>query len=393
MQCVLIDSPVYRKSIYGTNHPLAIPRSGLAIDLIRSYGALRADETVRARRASRAELEWFHTPDYVAAIERCEREGGIFKAYRKRYNVGNFENPWFEGLFTIPATAVGATILGAEQVIRGKTVFSPTGGMHHAMPDRARGFCFFNDAALGIMRFRREGMRVIYLDVDAHQGDGVAFAFRDDPGVLVVSAHMDTSYAFPFKGGGIEDAGPIGNAVNIPLPKDTNDSEYRMVLRTLWPQLFHAFKPDAAVLQSGTDILFCDPLGRFRISNRFFLEIVHETLRLAPKKGRETPALLVIGGGGYHPIALARAWTGLWAMLSHRTLPQKIPPEGARLLRRVPWDEDEEETYFEGLFRNRLDEPLDGPVRPDLEVRLERLLETHPIFKPKRRQVSDWLSI
>jgi len=194
---------------------------------------------------------------------------------------------------------------------------------------------------------------------------------------------MDTAYAFPFKGGGIEDKGPVENEVNIPLPRDTNDSEYRMVLRTLWPRLFHSFKPDAAVLQSGTDMLFCDPLGKFRISNRFFLEIVHETLKLAPKKGQEaSPALLVIGGGGYHPIALARAWTGIWAMLSRRTLPEEIPPEGIRLLRGVPWDEDKKEAYFEGLFLNRLDEPLDGPIRTDIEALLERLLKTHPILKP-----------
>jgi len=380
-EAVLITSPLYRRPIYGTNHPLAIPRSGLAVDLIRSYGALAPDETVPARRATRAELEWFHTPDYVAAIERCEREGGIFAAYRKLYHIGNFENPWFEGLFSIPATAAGASIVGAEQVIQGKTAFSPTGGMHHAMPDRAQGFCFFNDAVLGVMRFRREGMRVLYLDVDAHHADGVAFAFRDDPHVLVTSVHMDTAYAYPFKGGKIEDTGPAGNVVNVPLPRDTNDSEYRLALHTLWPRLFQTFQPDVAVLQAGTDMLFCDPLGKFRISNRFFFEIVQETLRLAPKKGRETPALLIIGGGGYHPIALARAWTGLWGMVSHRNLSDKIPPDGVRLLRRVPWDEDEEEPYFESLFRSRLDEPLEGPVRQGIETRLENLLKTHPILK------------
>jgi acetoin utilization protein AcuC len=127
---------------------------------------------------------------------------------------------------------------------------------------------------LGILRLRREGLRVLYVDIDAHHGDGVEAAFRDDAGVMTFSLHMDTDYAYPFTGGGIEDTGPLHNAVNMPLPRGMNDDEYRHVFGRLWPAVMEAFRPEVIVLQAGTDILGPDPLGKFHISTGLFLEVV-----------------------------------------------------------------------------------------------------------------------
>lgn len=380
-KAVLTAASRYRRHSYGDNHPLGIPRVSLTLDLIQAYGALGEGEYLPSRKALPRELEWFHTREYVCAMQRCEALGKVYDRYRKRHNIGNLENPYFKDFFATPATATGGSIQGAEEVLKGRVAFSPAGGMHHAMPDQAQGFCFFNDPALAILRLRREGLRVLYLDIDAHHGDGVEYAFRNDPEVLTFSLHMDTAYAYPFKGGHATDVGPLGNALNVPLPKGTNDSEYRAVFERLWPEALAAFGPEVVVLQAGTDILRPDPLGKFRISNRLFLEIVERVLADSPRHSDGTARLLVVGGGGYHPFALARCWTGVWAILSGRELPEAIPSAGQALLRAVEWDQDEDEDYFEGLFLSRLDPSYEGPVRPELDTLVEGLLARHPLFR------------
>jgi acetoin utilization protein AcuC len=375
-----MGDPVYRLHSYGKNHPLGIPRVSLAIDLIKSYGALNDDEYLASRRASEDELEWFHTKDYVSAVKKCEKLGKIPKGYRARYNLGGFENPWFQGIFSTPSLACGASIQGAEQVLSGTMAFNPAGGMHHAMPGRARGFCFFNDVVLGILRLRKEGLKVLYLDMDAHHCDGVQYAFRQDPLVVTVSLHMDTNYAYPFRGGSVEDIGPLANAVNLPLPSKVNDSEYRTVFSALWPAALAAARPDVVVLQSGTDILFSDPLGKFELSTQAVNEMQSLVVELSPRNPDGTPRLLVVGGGGYHPLALARCWAGLWGVMTGRRLPQKLPDAAVQVLRSVGWDDDEDESYDASLFERRIDEPREGPIRPDVLDRISTLFRTHPLL-------------
>ena len=378
-KAVLTAASRYRRHSYGDNHPLGIPRVSLTLDLIQAYGALGDAEYLPSRKALPRELEWFHTRDYVSAMQRCEAVGKVFDKYRQRHNIGNYENPYFKDFFATPATATGGSIQGAEEVLKGRIAFSPAGGMHHGMPDQAQGFCYFNDPALAIMRLRQDGLRVLYVDIDAHHGDGVEYAFRDDPQVVTFSLHMDPAYAYPFKGGGIEDVGVHGNAVNLPLPQGMNDSEYRHVFHRVWPEVMEAVRPDAIVLQAGTDILRPDPLGKFRISTQLFLELVQRILDDSPTHDG-TQRLLVVGGGGYHPLVLARCWAGVWGILSGRELPVEIPAAGQALLREVDWDQDEDEAYFEGLFLSRLDPDYAGEVRPEVEALVSRLLDTHPRF-------------
>ncbi len=371
----------YRAHRYAANHPLAIPRVSLTLDLINSYGALSEAEYLVSRQASDEELAWFHTPDYIAAMRAAQAAGKVSQAQRQRHNIGNLENPYFNDFFVTPATATGGSIQAAEQVLAGRVAFSPAGGMHHARPDQARGFCFFNDPVLAVMRLRRHGWRVLYLDIDAHHGDGVEQAFAGDDQVLTFSLHMDTGYAYPFQGGGWRDWGPLGNALNVPLPRHTHDGEYRWVFERLWPRVLAAFCPDAVVLQAGTDILAPDPLGKFRISTGFFLELVARVLAEAPRHGNGAPRLAVLGGGGYHPLMLARCWTGVWALLSGRSLPAELPEAGARLLRAVGWDDDEDEAYYPKLFRSRLEPACEGPLRPELQHQVENLLAQHPLWR------------
>lgn len=369
VRAALINAVTRRQRPYRTHHPLAIPRTALALDLIHAYGAVTPCEVVAGRMAEVEELGWFHTGEYIDALQRAEANRGLRDEDRARHQLGTSENPYFDGLFTIPARATGGSIQAAEAVIAGRVAFNPAGGMHHAFPDRARGFCYFNDPVLAVLRLKRAGWRVLYLDIDAHHGDGVEAAFIDDPDVLTLSLHMDTAYAYPFRGGRLCDCGSTRGGhttINVPLPPAVNDEEYRRVFDAVWWQVLDKFRPDAVVLQAGADVLARDPLGKLALSTECFLGIVRSVAESAPRHGDGTPRLLATGGGGYHPLLVARAWAGLWAVLSGRELPAAIPAEGAAALRGAGWQLDADEPYFEGLFDSRLDHPEPGEIRPEI---------------------------
>jgi len=380
-KAVFIDSPQFRRPAYGRNHPLAIPRVALTLDLVRTFGAIGPGELLTARKAADFELEWFHAREYVAAIRMAETLGRVRTAWRERFRLGTLENPFFAHLFATPATATGASVQAAEEAIAGRIAFNPAGGMHHARPGHAQGFCYFNDAALAVIRLRRAGLRVLYVDLDAHHADAVEDAFARDPEVLTLSLHMDTRYAYPHEGGAFEDWGtPEGghSTINVALPKGVNDSEYRLVFDAVWDRANERFRPDAIVLQAGADALAIDPLGKLALSTQCFAAVTRAIVDASPRHADGTPRLVVTGGGGYHPIAVARAWTALWGILSERELGAKIPPAGADLLRSVRWESDAEDEPT-SLFDSLADEPGDGPVREEIRA-LARRIPTHPFF-------------
>lgn len=382
-RAVFFGAARYRRPTYGTNHPLGIPRVSLTVDLLKAYGALPEDEYRDSRTAADFELAWFHTWDYLRAARRIEASGRASAADRRRWNLGNFENPAFKDFYATAALATGASIQAAEAVIaEGRIGFNPAGGMHHAAPDQARGFCYFNDPVLAILRLRRTGWRVLYVDLDAHHGDGVENAFADDPAVFTLSLHMDTAQAYPFAGGGLGDWGSgagAGYALNLPMPRGSHDDDFETAFAAVWGWVSDRFQPDAVVLQAGTDILLPDPLSRFRVSTQAFLRMA------ARVQADSQPRLVVTGGGGYHPIALARCWAGLWAQLSGRELPEALPPEGRALLEAVDWDLDEDEDWFDELFRSRLDPPQRGPVNPEVVASLDWLRGHHPLLQRAAR--------
>ena len=383
VKATLINAVTRRQRPYRNNHPLAIPRTALAIDLIRAYGAITDDELLPGRVAEVEELAWFHTGDYIAALQAAEANGRLQDGDRERYQLGTVENPYFDNLFTIPARATGGSIQAAEEVLKGRVAFNPAGRMHHARAGSAQGFCYFNDPVLGILKLRQAGWRVLYVDVDAHHGDGVEQAFMADPEVLTLSLHMDTTYAYPFCGGQLADCGSEQGGhttINVPLPQGTHDAEYRLLFDAVWGPALEKFKPDAVVLQAGTDLLAADPLGKLAISTECFLDIAQQIMDTAPRHPDGTPRLLVTGGGGYHPLLLARAWTGLWALLSGRELPGAIPAVGAAALRSAGWHMDEDEPYFSGLFVSRFDYPAPKKINQQIQ-RLAKDIRRHPYFR------------
>lgn len=181
MRPLYIGSEIYRNSSYGPNHPLAIPRVSTCTDLCRALGWLPENVHRDAPMASDAELMWFHTPNYIAALKRAEANQHVGKADQARYRIGVEGNPVYPEVFRRLAISAGGVILAARLTARGGIAHCPGGGTHHGRPDRAAGFCFLNDPVLGLLAWLKLGLQnIVYLDIDAHHGDGVQDAFHDD---------------------------------------------------------------------------------------------------------------------------------------------------------------------------------------------------------------------
>ena len=153
-----------------------------------------------------------------------------------------------------------------------------------------------------------------------------------------------------------------------------------MLFDAVWEPALKKFRPDAVVLQAGTDMLAADPLGKLNISTECFLDIAKTIIDASPRHADGTPRLLVTGGGGYHPLLLARAWTGLWALLSGRELPEAIPAAGAEVLRSAGWFADEDEPYFPNLFASRFDHPEQNKISQQIQWLAEDTRH-HPYFR------------
>src|SRR5262249_11610784 len=251
------------------------------------------------------------------------------------------DNPIWPGCYEASALACGGSILAAELVARGDVAraFNFAGGLHHAMPDRASGFCYLNDAVLAIMALRRHGLRVAYVDIDAHHGDGVQAAFYRSADILTISTHERGDRLFPGTGA-VEEIGEGaggGSVVHLPLNPSPDDSVCLDAFDAVVPPVLRAFGADVVVAQLGIDGHRTDPLTHLALSVDGFAAAVGRILGLAPR-------LVALGGGGYDLATVARAWTVAWALMNDVTLPPALPPafivDAAPYLggRRALWD-------------------------------------------------------
>lgn len=359
---LFIGSGVYRGSSYGAGHPLRIPRVPVVMDLCAALGWLEGRYRT-SPKAKPAALTAFHTEDYIAALQRAEAAGAVGDAVRARHQIGTLSNPVFPQIYSRPATGAGGVLLAAELLANGHgRVHVPGGGTHHGMPDRANGFCYLNDPVLAIMALRRAGMRVAYVDIDAHHPDGVEPAFAGLADVLMISVHEEARW--PFTGGLGDDAG--GNAFNLPVPRGFNDTEMRAVVERLIVPRVAAFGPDAIVLQAGADSLTEDPLSRLCLSNRAYIDCLRALLRLSER-------MLLLGGGGYNPWSVGRCWTALWGVLAGFELPERLPESASAVLRGLSWGGGGRAVPGEAMMETLLDAPREGAVRSEVVDRLEAL--------------------
>ncbi|MEX5727117.1 acetoin utilization protein AcuC [Rhodovulum iodosum] len=365
----LIGSEIFRRSGYGAWHPLRVPRVSTVLDLSRALGWLPSDRYIVAPRAKPAALTLWHSPDYIAALERAEAAQAVSEAERGRYGLGTPSNPVFPEMYRRPATGAGGSLLAGELLAKGGVIYHPAGGTHHGMPARAGGFCYLNDPVLAILSLRRAGVgRIAYVDIDAHHPDGVEVAFADDPQTLMISVHEERRWPFT---GGLQDRGG-GNVFNLPVPRDFNDTEMAAVLDRLILPRVAAFRPEAVVLQCGADAVEEDPLSRLSLSNNAHWAVVAALAPLSPR-------YLVLGGGGYNPWSVGRLWTGVWATLNGLDIPDRLPEAGAAVLRGLSWTGSRRGKAPPAHWFDTLrDAPRPGPLRDELRDRLAALEKREP---------------
>lgn len=326
------------------------------LELCEELGWVDESSLREASAADFARLVRFHDHEYVAALRDADAAGQVTVAVRERFGFGTLENPLFPGVFARAATAVGGSMLAAELALDGRVVFHPAGGTHHGRAGRASGFCYFNDPVFAIMTMLERGVqRVLYVDLDAHHGDGVQDAFAGNQAVLMISVHE--AGRWPYTGAADDTGG--GNALNLPVPPGFNDSELEFLLEHLVLPGAEAFKPQAVVITCGTDALDGDPLSRLALSNGALWSAVE---CLVEPVG---PAV-VLGGGGYNPWTLARCWTGLWGRLSGRDIPATLPSAAGRILADLQCDLVDDEDMRAEWLTTLADSPNVGAVRKDV---------------------------
>lgn len=363
VEALFVSSDVYRRPAFGEHHPLSIIRVSGVLDLCRILGWLDDEHYRDSPRASEAELRRFHHEDYIEAVKTVDRAGRASTEIRQRYRLGTMENPVFKGMFERATTAVGGSIHAAQLALDGYTVFHPSGGTHHGRPDRASGFCYFNDPVFAILTLLQAGLeRVLYIDLDAHHGDGVQDAFEHDSRVLTLSIHEEKRWPYS----GIVDDRAQGGARNLPVPRQFNDSELDYLVENALLPLGRAFAPEATVFTCGADCLNGDPLSKMAISNVALWRSVKTLSTLSSRN-------VVLGGGGYNPWTVVRGWSGLWGTLAGYAIPEGLPREGRRLLSGFDCDLVDEEDVPAEWFTRLADEPNSGPVRPEV-LRLPELV-------------------
>ncbi|HET6712674.1 MAG TPA: acetoin utilization protein AcuC [Actinomycetota bacterium] len=326
----LVVAPEARIYDHGPGHPLRPQRVLLTWDLIAEYELDRAPGVVRlgAEPADDDSLMLVHTREYIDATREA---GHGAEGSWGRFGYGPGDNPIFDRMHEAGAIVAGASLAAARAVLSGEVAhaFNAAGGLHHAMPGRASGFCVYDDPAIAIAWVLTQGVeRIAYVDVDVHHGDGPQAIFWDDPRVLTVSIH---EYApeigfFPGTGGLSERGGPNapGSAVNLPLPPGTSDEGWLEAFRTAVPSIVRDFGPDVLVTQLGCDTHTSDPLAHLGLTTgayRTTASVLHELAHDAAG-GR----WIATGGGGYQwARVVPRAWTLYFAEMAGATPPDEIP--------------------------------------------------------------------
>jgi acetoin utilization protein AcuC len=318
---LLVFGPRSTDYDFGPGHPLTPRRFGPGIDLLRSVGA---EPGLAPEPAPDAELRWCHSPEYIDVVRRFSADPfGPTEA-----GIGLSDNPPFADMHEVSAAVAGGSVRATEAILRGDVehAFHPGGGLHHAMRDRAWGFCIYNDPALAIARARAEGLRVLYIDLDVHHGDGVQALFWDDPGVLTFSIHESGRYLFPGTGDADEvgDGTAAGTVINVPLPPYTGEDAWYPIVESYLPVLAAAFGPDLIVSQHGADSHAWDPLAHLNVTTKAHGKAARLVDAVAHRYagGR----WLATGGGGYDAYRVVpRTWALTWLAGAHREAPSETP--------------------------------------------------------------------
>ena len=329
MTTALIWGDDHLRYDFGPDHPLKPIRVVLTVELIRSCGLVDTDDTVTLPRApfSTDDVLRMHEPAYVEAVMEVSedpRGGAGFE-----FGLGWGDNPTFAGMHDASLEVCGASVAAASRVWNGdvRHSFNPAGGLHHAMPGRASGFCIYNDPVAAINWLLDHGARrIAYVDVDTHHGDGVQAFYSRDPRVLTISLHESGRYLFPGTGfpDEIGEGDGRGTALNLPLEPGTTGEIWLSAFDAVVPDALSAFDPEVLVTQLGCDTHATDPLAHLGLITDDYMTIGSRLHDLAHRHadGR----WVALGGGGYQVATVVpRAWTIYFAELSGGELPFETP--------------------------------------------------------------------
>nr|BBH88244.1 hypothetical protein KTC_29950 [Thermosporothrix sp. COM3] len=337
----------------GPQHPLQPVRIEALIDLLRTSGLWDQQDPATflpIRQATDAELKLAHTRDYIQAVQKLSEsdefmiEGELKERawLQMRYGFNSDDTPPVLDMHDVAAWIAGGSLVGLSAIMglpeggtfaseeeRPLRVFHPSGGLHHAWSDRASGFCIYNDVGVAIAHvLQATEAKVLYIDFDAHHGDGVQKLFYDDPRVMTISLHETGRYLFPGTGDVLETGRSVGRgyAVNVPLEPFTEDDSYIEVMNVLLHPLVTSFAPDVIVTQHGCDTHAWDPLTHLALTMR--------GIRAQAKMARQLADTycggrwLAVGGGGYALYRVVpRAWALVWAEMTGQQVPEQLPSE------------------------------------------------------------------
>jgi acetoin utilization protein AcuC len=316
---------------FGGDHPFNPVRLRMTIELCESLELLNGYPFVEPEPATDEDLSIVHYTSYVRRVQQASRGEGDL-AELKQYGLGTADNPIFPDIHRACAQVVGGTLGAARLVMNGQAehALCISGGLHHALPSKASGFCIYNDAAVAIARLKEEhpGIKIAYVDTDVHHGDGVQWIFYDDPDVLTVSMHESGRYLFPGTGA-VKEAGQRdghGYSINLPLEPFTQDDSFVECFEAVVTEALRAFEPDLILSQNGCDAHALDPLAHLSVTMRVYEHVPRRVHELAHELcgGR----WVAVGGGGYDIWRVVpRAWTALWTTVSHQELPDEMPED------------------------------------------------------------------
>lgn len=312
-KAVFIYSAELEKYQYPPEHPFNVSRAKKVREIVNSMGLLSGENRseVAPEPVERVVLKKFHSARYLHALQTASK--GRWDAEALYMGIGTQDCPVFGDMYEYAVLAAGGTLKAAKLIISNSAdaAFNPSGGFHHAGPERASGFCYINDMALACVILAEEGRRVLYLDVDVHHGDGVAYAFYDRPDVMTISFHQNPRTLFPGTGfeGEIGTGEGKGFCVNVPLAIGTYDEAYMKAFQAIAVPLIEAYNPDVIAFELGADGLAGDPLANLQLTNNVYADIIEHLISFEK-------SILVTGGGGYNIDNTVRAWTLAWSLLA-----------------------------------------------------------------------------
>jgi acetoin utilization protein AcuC len=295
---------------FGEGHPFGADRMGVFWTRMIELGLDRRVQTCEPQRASDEQILAFHTAEYLQRVKHQSRLGTGYLDFG--------DTPAFKGIYEAAATVVGTTLAALDSIMQGRCrqAFVPIAGLHHARRSQAAGFCVFNDCGIAIETLRRRYgvQRIGYVDIDAHHGDGVFYAFEDDPDLYIVDLHEDGRYLYPGSGA-VEETGSgaaAGSKLNIPMPPNAGDDSFFRAWERAEAFVRRA-QPEFILLQCGADSLAGDPITHLNYSSAAHRHAAQRLKLLAEDtcQGR----LLALGGGGYNRNNLTEAWTAVVAAL------------------------------------------------------------------------------